>query len=700
MNMGRARNQIIAIIISLLLSVAFIMMFCICIPDVTPVPEATGEIKHVDYEKDKETGEIKTTEEIFVIGKDITAVRINDLSDLGAITKANYVPDRFVTPNKIPDDVMIVDLTENFEFAEKGTLFFIVMNLDPFAEDFVSQKNNLESHRVGDYWRFTVSLPQIFGASNIYVKSQLIERHGEIENYDFIEFNTSYMKVTDKYLPETDRTQTELDFYTRREVMENLSSSCIITIHYQSDGGIFSGIRDFPLIGTENAIKSCTEKSSSLLLAGFIFSAMAIAVLIVLSLLKQTAKFLPEIIMNIGVLALFVSWYISLSRTSIPMFWKGINTSALFILLCGVILSVGKNFKKFPIKFAMFGISAAGALISFCVPFVPFGTAELMGKILNVLKITDIVFIAVFTVIAAFDDKNMSSVLRPVCAVLIGVATVMSLRFAHVYLVQRNPLFWIYAAVVIADFITIFNVFMNTEKSNAYLTANLNLEVERQVKDIRSVISERDKLLQFVSHDMKKPLASSAILIDNLIERENNGEQIKALNIVKQNTARVLENLSEIASYARYNYIAEPSRALNVKELFASLYKYCSADCEACGIVLKNLVTGDYNVFAKRQGLENAATNIILNAVEHADCTEIELSARTDKNKVVLEISDNGKGMSPDTEVFKPYISEDKPESGGLGLYICKNIIESMNGELSYIRRNGKTVFIIVLLKA
>lgn len=116
--------------------------------------------------------------------------------------------------------------------------------------------------------------------------------------------------------------------------------------------------------------------------------------------------------------------------------------------------------------------------------------------------------------------------------------------------------------------------------------------------------------------------------------------------------------------------------------------------------MLKNLVTGDYNVFAKRQGLENAATNIILNAVEHADCTEIELSARTDKNKVVLEISDNGKGMSPDTEVFKPYISEDKPESGGLGLYICKNIIESMNGELSYTRRNGKTVFIIVLLKA
>lgn len=698
--MGKARNQLIAIVISLILSVAFIMLFCFRIPDVAPVPETTGEIKQVTYDKDEETGEVKRTEKIFVIGKDITAVRINDLSDLGSVTKVNYVPDRFVSWTGIPDDVMIVDLTENFEFAEKGTLFFIVMNLDPFAEDFVSQKNNLESHRVGDYWRFTVSVPQIFGASNVYVRSQLFERHGEIEDYNFIEFSTSYDKVTNRYLPETDRTQVDIDFYTRREVMDNFASASIITIHYQSDGGLFSGIKDFPVIGTEHAVKSCIERSSSLLLAGFILSAMVLAVLIVLSVLKHTAKFVPEIIMNIGVLLMFVSWYISLSRTSMPLFWKGINNSSVFILLGGVILSVGKNFKKFPLKFSMSGVFAAGALASFCVPFLPFGAAEFTVTALNVLKALGIAFIALFVLAGAFDGKNTPSVLRPVCAVLIGVASVMSFRFSHIYLAQRNPLFWIYAAVVTADFITIFKIFMNTEKSNAYLTANLNLEVERQVKDIRSVISERDKLLQFVSHDMKKPLSSSSILIDNLIERESNGEQVKALNIVKQNTDRVLDNLSELASYARYNYISEPSQALNVKELFASLYKYCSADCEACGIILKNLVTEEYNVFAKRQGLENAVTNIILNAVEHADCTEIELSAHTDKNKVVFEISDNGKGISPDTEVFKPYISENKPESGGLGLYICKNIIESMNGELSYIRRNGKTVFIIVLLKA
>ena len=72
---------------------------------------------------------------------------------------------------------------------------------------------------------------------------------------------------------------------------------------------------------------------------------------------------------------------------------------------------------------------------------------------------------------------------------------------------------------------------------------------------------------------------------------------------------------------------------------------------------------------------------------------------RSDKNKILLSIKDNGKGISPDLDVFRPYVSENKPDTGGLGLYICKSIIESMNGELSYYC-NGGTAFTVALLKA
>lgn len=73
---------------------------------------------------------------------------------------------------------------------------------------------------------------------------------------------------------------------------------------------------------------------------------------------------------------------------------------------------------------------------------------------------------------------------------------------------------------------------------------------------------------------------------------------------------------------------------------------------------------------------------------------------KTDKNKVVLCVADDGKGFDDGLDVFKPYVSENDAETSGLGLYICKNIIESMNGELTYETGQNGTAFYIALLKA
>ena len=225
------------------------------------------------------------------------------------------------------------------------------------------------------------------------------------------------------------------------------------------------------------------------------------------------------------------------------------------------------------------------------------------------------------------------------------------------------------------------------------------MEVGRQVKEIRAVIEERDNLLQFVSHDMKKPLQASLTIVDTLIDRHSDNEQIKALKIVKNNTERVVNNLSGIGEYARFNYIAEPSQVVDLKETCAAIYDFHLPDCNANGIILKNQIDKSCKVFVKKQGLENAVSNIIMNAVEHADCKTITVSCRKERNKIVLCIADDGKGISSEMDVFRPYVTE-KTETGGIGPYICKSIIESMNGTLTYQSVNGATIFYITLLKA
>ncbi len=686
-------KRLITVALCAVFTALFIVIMNFAVPEISRAAETSGEISF-GIEQNDGTTDYRT--QSFVIGKDVTAVRISDLQKLNKITKVNYVADRFITPDSLSPDIEIVDLTKSFDFAEKGTLIFIVMNLDPTSADFAEQADRLSEFKIGEHWEFELSLPKIFGASNVYLQSNLAARHGDIENYDFIKFTTSYDKKTERFSELVERTSVGLKFYTRRQAINPYQ---MITVHYQSSGTVYSGMKDCPLIGMERNVKAIVERSQDLLIAFTVLAAVVFAVLIVLSLLKHSTHFIPVIIWIFGILLMLFPKYILGQSASLPLLWSALSFSGVFLTLGGAIFMLGRNFGKLPAKYIFTALSGIGLLIAFVHPFVPFAAAQALNIVYDILRGICAVALGVFVGFAALKKNDDHSVLETSTAAIISVAAFASIFLPTVFPVYAYSMFYLCVVAVLTSFVGIFIVFKDTEKANAYLTANLHLEVERQLSDIKSVITERDNLLQFVSHDMKKPLSSSVPIIDALIERETDEEQTKALRIVKQNTSRVIDNLSEIGSYAKFNYIAEPSRTVDLFELCAYLFDFHLPDCNANGIILKNTVNRHYKVFVKKQGLENALSNVILNAIEHADCKTVTLSARAEKNAVILSVSDDGKGISEGVDVFGAYVSEN-PENGGLGLFICKNIVESMNGKLSYDSDEGGTAFHFTLLKA
>ena len=170
-------KKIISVISCAVLSALFILLIFFCSPKIAAVPETTGEITEADY------SDGVAIERLYSVGVDLTAVRINDLGHLGRINKVNYVPEKFVTPDKLSDDIQIVDLTKPFGFAEKGTLIFVIMNLDPWAEDYTDRLDALSEYKLGDSWHFTLSLPKIFCASNVYLKKNLLSRNRKLRFY-------------------------------------------------------------------------------------------------------------------------------------------------------------------------------------------------------------------------------------------------------------------------------------------------------------------------------------------------------------------------------------------------------------------------------------------------------------------------------------------------------------------------------------
>ena len=494
--------------------------------------------------------------------------------------------------------------------------------------------------------------------------------------------------------PETERNVLELSFYTRREALSNK----VITIHYQSDSETMTGLQDFILVGSSDAVEQVKVQYPVTFLVALVVSVMILFVLIVLSFLKKTKEFIAETLLMSGVMMLALANYALANVTSLPLFLSSLRYSANFVILGAAALMLSKDL-PLPVRISAALLNGAGFISAFVFPYVNSSAAHGLSLTVTVLKLLSALCVVALIFLPLFRKSALPSLLRTLSGGITAVNVVASIFIRPTSEVLTYPPIWLYFALTLLSLATVVEIIAATERENAYVTANLNSEVERQVKDIKSVISERDKLLQFLSHDLKKPLLSGENYLNTLIEREKDSEQTKLLNIVKQNNKKVLDNMTEIASYAKLNYVAEASRPVDLFELCRKLYEYCSEDCKASGIMLKNTVDKKISVFAKPKGLENALTNIILNAIEHAECTEITLSLRTDKNKALLTISDNGKGISPDIDVFRPYISENNPETGGLGLYICKNIIESMNGELTFECNEG-TAFTVALLKA
>ena len=690
--MTQYKKRAVLIALSLTLITVFIVLLTLLTPEIPVCPETTGTIERTEFYEDQNGNWIR--EDLsWNIGKDISAIRITDLNDLNRIAAVNYVPDRFVVPGTLPQDAAIVSLDQPFDFASDGTLIFCILSPDPFANDFLAQTEALDRYKIGDYWTFSFLIPNVFNASNIYYDNQLVACNGEIENYEFIRFNTSDDRVTVEHLAQTEPIRITLKFYTRREAL----SDHYITIHYQSNGTL-SGLGDMPLIGTESRILSVQKQAPFVFLVALILCAMTLAVLLVLSALKQSFLFLPEIGIVAATFLLFLSGYCLASSTPTPLLHTALQAATPLIVSGAAALSVARRFDK-TFRIPVLIGSLLGFAAAFSYPYLPFSAAAVMRYIALSLQIVNLLAILVFSLFPQSKRTPPPRFLNIICALSVAGAVTAGLFLKRPAVALSDPALWLLLFSAATVFVVVLSVFVKTERENAYITANLNAEVERQIKDVKAVIAERDNLLRFVSHDLKKPLRSGETHLNTLLERETDAEQIKLLNIVKQNNARVLSNLTEIASYAKFNYIAEPSCPTDLSKLCLRLYRLCAEDCNAAGITLCNLVGESVKVFAKPQGLENALTNLIFNAIEHAACTEIVISARTDKNKVLLTVKDNGKGIDPAIDIFRPYVSENKPDEGGLGLYLCKNIVESMNGTLTYVSENG-AAFTVSLLRA
>ncbi len=97
-------------------------------------------------------------------------------------------------------------------------------------------------------------------------------------------------------------------------------------------------------------------------------------------------------------------------------------------------------------------------------------------------------------------------------------------------------------------------------------------------------------------------------------------------------------------------------------------------------------------------------TNLIKNATQALEGIEnprIEVKVSSKDDKIIIQVTDNGKGISKEVEhlIFEPKFTT-KTSGMGLGLPMIKNIIEAYEGSINFTSSEGKgTVFTVILPK-
>ena len=242
-------------------------------------------------------------------------------------------------------------------------------------------------------------------------------------------------------------------------------------------------------------------------------------------------------------------------------------------------------------------------------------------------------------------------------------------------------------------------------KQEIYKTTILLKEsAENSLRDKQNI----KKYIEDISHQLKTPLTSILIILDNLIEKENMDlptyqEFIKDIKREITNINSLVENLLTLSSF-EVNAIDLIRKEIFLKDLITSSVQVVGALCDLKNIKIK--INGDNKIKLKCDMFwqKQAISNILKNAIEHSKSNSI-VNINYKENNIYVKISTENRGQiisSKDLQhIFKRFYKGEnaKANSIGIGLSLAKTIINNDNGAIDVKSDKDKTTFIIKYYK-
>ena len=235
------------------------------------------------------------------------------------------------------------------------------------------------------------------------------------------------------------------------------------------------------------------------------------------------------------------------------------------------------------------------------------------------------------------------------------------------------------------------------------------------ITEQKEVERMKNEFVSIVSHELRTPLTSIRGSLGLLLSEafpEVEGKVEKLINIAHNNSLRLIDLINDIldiekiaAGKMEFKY-----EQINVQEIIEQIISINAPYADKFKVKYKfvNNLPKDTVLNLDKNRFIQVLTNLLSNATKFSpEGGEVLVLANINKNIVRISVKDNGNGIP---EVFRDKIfskftqadSSDTRQKGGtgLGLNICKSLVEEMNGNISFETESDKgTVFHIDFTK-
>lgn len=198
------------------------------------------------------------------------------------------------------------------------------------------------------------------------------------------------------------------------------------------------------------------------------------------------------------------------------------------------------------------------------------------------------------------------------------------------------------------------------------------------------------KSLSDISHQLKTPLTSIIVMVDNILDDDDMPLEIRRefLNDIKHNTNTISFLVQSLLKLSKLDAEAVKFRYEQgeVKSIVDECIKNTAVMAEILGVRLET-DCNDIILNCDRKWLCEAVTNIIKNCIEHSQNGNIKITADQNKLYTKISIKDNGSGITKEDlpHIFERFYKgkNSSDDSVGIGLSLAKTIIEKQGGYIS-----------------